>query len=231
MIDWPQINTVLLDMDGCVLDLHYDNCLWNELVPARYGQAQGIGAEEARQRLYGHLLGKARDLDFYCIDFWIRRTGLDIIALHHELAHLIRYRPGAADFLGWLRGRARALLATNAHRASLAVKDRYSGLCQRLDGALSSHDFGHPKESSAFWSRLAEVERFDPARTLLIDDNQTVLDAASAHGIGHLLTIKQPDSGRPPRADLKYPAFNDFNELIGSTCEGRTPRAPQAEGS
>ena len=223
MVDWTRIDTVMLDMDGCLLDLHYDSCLWNELVPTRYGEARGIGVEEARRRLYGHLLGKVRDLDFYCIDFWTRRTGLDIRALHHELAHLVTYRPGAAAFLDWLRGRAQALLVTNAHRASLAVKDRYSGLSQRLDGTLSSHDFGHPKESSAFWPRLAErlndglaqAERFDPARTLFIDDNETVLDAASAHGIGHLLTIRQPDSGRPPRANLKYPAFNDFNELIG----------------
>ncbi|MXX30348.1 MAG: GMP/IMP nucleotidase [Gammaproteobacteria bacterium] len=214
MIDWTRIDTVMLDMDGCLLDLHYDNCLWNELVPARYGQAQGISADEARQRLYGHLLGKDRDLEFYCIDFWTRRTGLDIAALHHELAHLVDYRPGAAAFLDWLRGRARTLLVTNAHRASLAVKDRYSGLSQRLDGMLSSHDFGAPKESGAFWDRLPGAEPFDPARTLFIDDTRTVLDAANDHGIGHLLTISQPDSGRPPRDNLEYPAFNDFNELI-----------------
>ena len=214
MIDWTQIDTVMLDMDGCLLDLNYDNHLWNELVPSRYGQAQGISPDEARQRLYGHLLGKDRDLEFYCIDFWTRRTGLDIRALHHELAHLIDYRLGAAAFLDWLPGRARALLVTNAHRASLAVKDRYSGLSQRVDEALSSHDFGAPKESRAFWDRLAAAERFDPSRTLFIDDTETVLNAARGHGIGHLLTIRQPDSGRPPRDNLKYPAFNDFNELM-----------------
>ena len=36
MIDWDRIDTVLLDMDGTLLDLHYDNTLWNELLPARY---------------------------------------------------------------------------------------------------------------------------------------------------------------------------------------------------
>lgn len=231
MIDWTQIDTVMLDMDGCLLDLHYDNRLWNELVPARYGQAQGISAEEARRLLYGHLLGERRDLEFYCIDFWTRRTGLDIIALHHELAHLVDYRPGAAAFLDWLRGRVRTLLVTNAHRTSLAVKDRCLGLGKRLDRVFSSHDFGAPKESGAFWSRLSGVERFDPSRTLFIDDTQTVLDAASNYGIGHLLTIIQPDSGRPPRANLAYPAFNDFNELIEAAGLGRTLRVPRTEGS
>ena len=231
MIDWTQIDTVMLDMDGCLLDLHYDNRLWNDLVPARYGEAQGISADEARQRLYGHLLGQARDLEFYCIDFWTRRTGLDILALHVELAHLVDYRPGAAAFLDWLRGRARSLLVTNAHRASLAVKDRCSGLGKRLDGVFSSHDFGAPKESRAFWRRLSGVERFEPARTLFIDDTQTVLDAAGRYGIGHLLTIVQPDSGSPPRANLQYPAFNDFNELIDAAGVGRTFPAPPTGGS
>ena len=175
---------------------------------------KGLAPTRLASGCTGNLLGKDRDLEFYCIDSWTRRTGLDIAALHHELAHLIDYRRGAVAFLDWLRGRARALLVTNAHRASLAVKDRYSGLSQRVDEALSSHDFGAPKESRAFWDRLAAAERFDPARTLFIDDTETVLDAASGHGIGHLLTIRQPDSGRPPRDNLKYPAFDDFNELM-----------------
>lgn len=214
-LDWSQICTLLLDMDGCLLDLKYDNHLWNDLVPSRYGQAQGISAEEARRRLYGHLQGDIRDLDFYCIDFWTRRTELDIIALHHEMAHLIIYRPGARAFLRWLRGKdVRVLLATNAHRASLAVKDRYSGLCAEVERALSSHDFGCVKESAPFWQRLAEAEPFNPAQTLFIDDNQAVLEAASAFGVAHLLTVKQPDSTRPARSNLRFPAFNDFAEIM-----------------
>lgn len=215
MPDWTQIRTVMLDMDGCLLDLKYDNHLWNDLVPSRYGQAQGISVDEARRRLYGHLQGDVRDLDFYCIDFWTRRTALDIIALHHEMAHLIIYRPGARAFLRWLRGKdVRVLLATNAHRASLAVKDRHSGLCAEVERALSSHDFGCVKESAPFWARLAEAEPFNPAQTLFIDDSQAVLEAASAFGVAHLLTVRQPDSTRPARSSLKFPAFDDFTEIM-----------------
>ncbi|MGD8938682.1 MAG: haloacid dehalogenase, partial [Gammaproteobacteria bacterium] len=38
MIDWTQIDTVLLDMDGTLLDLHFDNHFWREHVPLRYGE-------------------------------------------------------------------------------------------------------------------------------------------------------------------------------------------------
>ncbi len=219
--DWTQIHTVMLDMDGCLLDLIYDNHLWNDLVPIRYGQARGISAEEARRFLYGHLLGGQRDLNFYCIDFWRRRTQLDIMALHQEMAHFIIYRPGAQAFLHWLGAKeARVLLVTNAHRASLAVKDQHSGLCAEVDRTISSHDFGCVKESAPFWRRLAEAEPFDPAHTLFIDDNQDVLEAAAAFGIAHLRTVRQPDSSRPPQRDLRFPVFDHFAELM----DGEAPK-------
>ena len=31
--DWQEIDTVLLDMDGTLLDLHYDNYFWLTHIP------------------------------------------------------------------------------------------------------------------------------------------------------------------------------------------------------
>ena len=36
MLDWQDIHTVLLDMDGTLLDLHFDNHFWLEHLPKRY---------------------------------------------------------------------------------------------------------------------------------------------------------------------------------------------------
>lgn len=38
---WDEIESVLLDMDGTLLDLNYDNRVWNELVPAAFAQQRG----------------------------------------------------------------------------------------------------------------------------------------------------------------------------------------------
>ena len=161
------------------------------------------------------MMDKRHTLEFYCLDYWASYTGLEILPLHHELAHLIQYRPGAESFLGWLhRERVRKILVTNAHRDSLSVKNAYSGLCNAMHATVSSHDYGHPKETESFWERLAENHPFDSRRTLLIDDNQQVLDAAAAYGIEYLLTVRQPDSGRPSRGQLAFPSFNDFGELM-----------------
>lgn len=41
MFNWKTIDTVLLDMDGTLLDLHFDNHFWLSLVPQEFKQATG----------------------------------------------------------------------------------------------------------------------------------------------------------------------------------------------
>ena len=215
MLSWDAIDTVLLDMDGTLLDLAYDNRLWNGLLPIRYSEARGMSLASARQHLFQHMSARKGELEFYCLDYWATFTGLDVIALHHELAEFIDYRPFAVEFLDHLvKLERRSVLVTNAHRDSLVVKNLHSGLTERLDSVVSCHDYGAPKESQDFWRALMKQHPFDPERTLLIDDNATVLDSALRFGIAHVLTIAQPDSQKPPRTDLRHQALADFRELI-----------------
>ena len=215
MVSWNAIDTVLLDMDGTLLDLHYDNTLWNELVPYHYSAAEGISLERAKATLFTQMREIHGELRFYCLDHWADFTRLDIKALHAELTHLIAYRPNAKAFLEQLRAcHKRCVLVTNAHRDSLNVKDQHSQLVGRLDADVSCHDYGMPKENPEFWRHLQHQHPYDPSRTLLIDDNAAVLDAAASCGIRHLLTIEQPDSARPRRRNLKHPAITDFLEIM-----------------
>jgi len=225
LISWDAIDTVLLDMDGTLLDLAYDNVLWSRALPERFSAAHDWPLENATEHLLNHMAERKGELEFYCLDYWAEFTGLDIIALHHELAALIRYRPNAQAFLEHLvLLERRSVLVTNAHRDSLDVKNRHADLTARLDAVVSCHDYGAPKESSAFWHALMAEHPFDPGRTLLIDDNAAVLDSAAEFGIAHLLTIAQPDSKRPPREDLKHPALADFRDLMAGTEPETTTR-------
>jgi putative hydrolase of the HAD superfamily len=221
MISWDTIDTVLLDMDGTLLDLAYDNTLWNRLLPERYGAARQLSLDAAQAELFDHMSQRRGELEFYCLDYWARYTGLDVVALHHELADLIAYRPHAEAFLEHLMTiERRTLLVTNAHRDSLEVKNLHSNLVSRLDHVVSCHDYGAPKESQDFWHELMGQHPFDPARALLIDDNAAVLESAAEFGVAHVFTVAQPDSSRPPRDDLGHPAVEDFRDLIAGAAGG-----------
>ena len=94
-MNWDQVDTVLLDMDGTLLDLHYDNTLWQQLVPKRFSEKMGLSFEEAQSTLFRKMSELGGSLQFYCLDYWQEYTTLNSIEIHQELAPLIRYLPNA----------------------------------------------------------------------------------------------------------------------------------------
>ncbi|MCC6302302.1 MAG: GMP/IMP nucleotidase [Gammaproteobacteria bacterium] len=215
MIDWEKIRTVLLDMDGTLLDLHYDNHFWQEHLPRRYAEKHGLGLDEARTRLHTRFEAAQGTLDWYCVDYWSRELDLDITRLKLETAHLIAVHPHVTDFIDAVRASGRrAVLVTNAHHKSLELKMRRTRLGAHLDAVISAHTLGLPKENPAFWRRLQRLEAFEPARTLLIDDNLSVLASARTHGIAHLLAVSAPDSRAGAKSTADFPALRSFRDIL-----------------
>lgn len=221
MIPWKEIDCVLLDMDGTLLDLHFDNHFWLEHVPARYAEAKGIPLAEATEELLGRYKSVEGTLDWYCVDHWSRELGLDIVLLKEEVDHLISVHPHVVDFLDQLMcaGKERVLV-TNAHQKTLALKMEKTRLAGFFNQVVSSHQLGLPKEHPEFWNRFQNLHPFDPKRTLFVDDSPAVLESAKAYGIGWVLAILKPDSKQPVRENREFLAVNDFSEIsAGLRCE------------
>jgi putative hydrolase of the HAD superfamily len=220
-IDWSSIDTVLLDMDGTLLDLHFDNHFWQAHVPARYAQVKGMSPAAAREDLMARYHARAGTLDWYSVDFWATELELDVMSLKEEVAHLIAVHPGVIDFLNAARAAGkRLLLVTNAHHKSLTLKMARTGLQPSFDALITSHELGLPKEEPDFWRRLQQHQAFDPARSLLIDDSMPVLDSARRFGIRHLLAVRRPDTRQAEKDTGDYPAIAGFTELITDNCDG-----------
>lgn len=221
MIDWNSIDTVLLDMDGTLLDLHFDNYFWTEHLPRLYAAKHRITEAESNARLHGEFIAERGTLQWYCLDHWSQRLGMDIAALKREVQHMISIRPFAIEFLARLRdGQRDVVMVTNAHRTTLQIKMDTIDITGWFDRVVVSHDLHAPKEDQAFWHSLQALHPFDPARTLLIDDTEQVLDSAQQYGIAHLLTLLQPDSKRLKRIDTRFPGIHHFDEIM----PGEPPR-------
>ena len=214
-VPWDAIDTVLLDMDGTLLDLRFDNWFWQEHVPALWGAARGLAPAAALRQLEPVFRATQGTLAWYCIDHWSATLGLDIPAIKEGVREEVRWLPGAERFLATLRRAGkRTVLVTNAHPGTLAVKERQLGFVDRLDAAHSTHAFGAPKEDARFWPRLQAVEPFDPARTLFVDDSLPMLEAARAFGIAAVRAVRRPDSGRDPKDTGPWPAVDGVADLL-----------------
>jgi len=214
LVDWSTIECVFLDMDGTLLDLNYDNYVWGTLVPQAYADLKNLSLHTAQQTLLPYMHKIRGTLEFYCFDHWINYTGIDLVAVHDAASALLSYRPGAEAFLNWLRQIAiTSVIATNAHPESIRVKHNSTRICDLVDAVVSNQQYSAPKETDQYWIKLLQDFPYPPSQCLFIDDNIPVLESAERNGIGHLLTISRPDSQRPKRSGLGYPAFDDFSEI------------------
>jgi putative hydrolase of the HAD superfamily len=215
MPDWRRIDTVLLDMDGTLLDLKFDNTFWGEIVPAKLATERGLELEAAKTHLRAAYAAKQGTLDWYCLDYWSRELELDLETLKREARELIEWHPEAERFVLTVRSLGKRLaLVTNAHTTTLAIKDEHLDFRGHFDAVYSSHTFGSPKESAPFWRALLEAERFERERTLFVDDSLPVLRAARDFGIGWIYAIARPDSSQPRREIAEFPAVNSIDELM-----------------
>ena len=223
MFPWKKIDTILLDMDGTLLDLHFDNHFWLSLVPQELSRQRGIDThsaiklvESAYEKVFG-------TLDWYSLDYWQEELKLDILGLHKTLVDRIQLRQDSMPFLNALGAQNKSrILVTNAHPNSLALKLEHTDLALGLDQMLSSHETGYPKEHPHFWLHLFKQFSLDPSRCLFIDDSELILQASREAGVGYQLGITNPDSQKPDKVFSDFPSIGDYHLLLDDLLQKNT---------
>lgn len=212
---WSTIDTVLLDMDGTLLDKHFDDYFWETFVPENYALAHDMTVQEAREVLLKKYRGCEGTLQWTDLDFWSAELGLDIPALKVQVEHLIQIHPFVVPFLDFCRGKGkRVFLVTNAHSKTLDIKMKKTALGGHFDGIVCSLEVGTAKEDPTFWAALQQHISYDKSRTLLCDDTEEVLVSANQYGIQHLVYVARPSSRGPVRQSERFPSIVYFNELM-----------------
>ncbi len=223
MLNWQDIDTILLDMDGTLLDLHFDNFFWKEYLPVEYARRYGKEPEQVKKYLFRLMDEAYGSIDWYCVDYWTEKLNIDIISLKREIDHLITLRPSVAKFLKTMHvSEKKVYLITNAHHHTLELKLEKTQISHYFDELISSHQYGFIKEQQEFWIQLHKKIDFNPKHCLFIDDPQAVLNSAAKYGIRYILSIARPDSKDRTQTDSKFPMLYNFSDII----EGIKPLKP-----
>jgi putative hydrolase of the HAD superfamily len=214
-IPLKDIKFVLLDMDGTLLDLYFDDYFWGHLVPERYAEKHSMTFGAAKDLLFKVYRSHEKTLNWTDLDFWSRELHLDIPALTEQIRHLIEVHPHVTEFLRMLkRHRKKVFLVTNAHYKAINIKLKKTQIGRYFDSVLCSFDVGCPKESIEFWHKAERLLKFDKERTLFIDDTEDVLKTAKEYGIRYLLFKARANSKIRSRKSNEFLVINDFRELM-----------------
>ena len=194
-IDWTTINTILLDMDGTLLDLNFDLHFWMEYLPLVYANKHNLTYQQSKDKIYPMLEAEQGKLHWYCLDYWQNIFQLDIAKLKEDVSHLIQIHPFVLDFLAQAKKHKKHIyLVTNAHRKTIQLKMQVTNLESYFDDIISSHDYNAPKEDQSFWQQLEQAIGFDKKTSIFFDDSISVLNSAQKFGIGTVVAISKPSS-------------------------------------
>jgi putative hydrolase of the HAD superfamily len=100
---WDKIDTILLDMDGTLLDKHFDDYFWEHYVPEIFAKKNDLTPLEARKEILARYKSIEGTLAWTDLDYWSEKLGLDIPALKLKINHLIQVHPFVIDFLQFSR--------------------------------------------------------------------------------------------------------------------------------
>ncbi|AGH82484.1 hydrolase [Psychromonas sp. CNPT3] len=209
------VDFILLDMDGTLLDLHYDSHFWLEFIPQQYAIKEGLSLTQAITYVYAQYAKVSGQLNWYCHDHWFKTLGLDIKKLQHMTKSKVKPRVDVLLFLEHLKTLdKRVFMITNAHRNSVEMKMQMTGLSPYFERIISSHDMQIAKENREFWTRLEKDFKVNFVRSLFIDDSEKILKVAENSGVRWLRGINTPDSTIPAQAMQGFKTINLFSELL-----------------
>lgn len=221
-LSWSRVDTVLLDMDGTLLDKHFDDYFWEQYVPEHYSLKHNLTIEEAKAELLSRYRSVESTLAWTDLDYWSDQLGLDISTLKSGINHLIDVHPYVTTFLRFCREKGKKVyLVTNAHPKTLAIKLEKTDIGPLFDKIICADEIGLAKEEALFWEKLQQKLHFDKVRTMLADDTEKVLESARQYGIAQLIFVARSSSRKPVLYSKKFPSIEYFIELIPEPM--RTP--------
>ena len=84
-VDWTQVDQVLLDMDGTLLDLAFDNNFWGQRIHEKYASIHKISIEQTVEKFEPLVQSVAGTLSWYSTDFWSQQWATALLGSRESI--------------------------------------------------------------------------------------------------------------------------------------------------
>lgn len=180
LADSPQLQAVLFDMDGTLLD---SEKVWEIALDELAASLGGRLSAPARASMVGSTLD--RSIRILHADVGVagdeQRSGEFLMRRTDELFRTqLEYRPGAVELLRALRAAAMPMaLVTSTQRALTDVALDWMGRSY-FDVSVCGDEVVHPKPAAESYQRAAQLLGVDPRMCVAVEDSPIGIAAAEA---------------------------------------------------
>lgn len=188
---FKDIECLLIDMDGVILDNAYDNDFWQNQIPEVIADSKGIGFDDAKRLAIQIFNYKKNTKDWYDVDYWSNMLDIDIEAQKRSEKSFSRISlyDGVIDTLNVLKNKTKMILITNAHRKTLNIKLEKYNLTPYFDEMVCAHELNYVKEDIQLWYMLRSKYRLDYEKTLLVEDTINNINVGLSAGISGAIYV------------------------------------------
>ncbi len=213
--DWDKIDTVLLDMDGTLIDKRHEDDFWGEDVPKAYAKKKGISLETAKQIAYKKYHAIEGTYDWSDVGHWEKEFGVKLWGIKKESVMKMRLHPHTLRFLKFLKkNKKKVYLVTASMPRDLKMKLKHLKMTEYFDKIYTQFDINETKTTKQFWIKLQKVNGYDNDRTLLAEDTEAVTNAAKLAGIRWFIYKSLYSSKKPPVTPKGFFCVRHFDEVI-----------------
>jgi len=188
---FKDIECLLIDMDGVILDNAYDNDFWQNQIPEVIADNKGIAFDDAKRLAIQIFNYKKNTKDWYDVDYWSNMLDIDIEAQKRSEKSFSRISlyDGVIDTLSVLKNKTKMILITNAHRKTLNIKLEKYNLTPYFDEMVCAHELHYVKEDIQLWYMLRSKYRLDYEKTLLVEDTINNINVGLSAGISGAIYV------------------------------------------
>jgi putative hydrolase of the HAD superfamily len=205
------IDCMLVDMDGVILDNTYDNNFWQNQIPGVISKNKNISFEDAKRLAVQIFNYKKNTKDWYDVDYWSNMLNVDIEAEKRSSISFDRIQlyEGVTETLNKLKDNFRLILITNAHRKTLNIKLEKYDLSPYFEIMICAHELHYVKENIQLWYMLKSRFKLDYTKTLLIEDTINNIKVGLSAGISQAVYLGD-EIYEDSKKILKLSSINDI---------------------